>query len=756
MRIYIILALCFCLLVSCSSPDEKKERHYLKAMEYVKQDKARAAILELRNAIQIDAAYANARYQLGLLYLDEGNPQNAFRELLRAADLDHTNLDANLKAAEYYLITRQKDECRKVVERILQNDPGYVDGLALLANLELIEGNFDAAMTAIDKIGSAAESSDRLLNIKGRIYAAQQKWADAESTFRKAIDINSENLNNYQLLLAMVQSRNEVDKAKTLLDQMVEKFPRNPQVYLLQANFYRSQNDSEQAEAALLKTIEVEPDTAQFRLILADFYIQTNATDKAESLLLQATAEIPENNDIMAMLARIYFEQKKYAESQDLVDTIIEAEPDHKEAKLLLVRFMMKDGENLQAKPLLLKMNKDYPQWAEPYFYFGLVHLNLGEVELAQQSVAKAIQLNNYNDRYHTLMAQILQIQGEYEGAQKEASVALQLNPKNFRAALILSRALIGSKKFADAVAFLTEMEKQVPENIEIKGSLALAYLGIKDRENAEKTLDRLLEMEPGNNKAISLLLALKFQNDLPGAEKFVEERISLFPDNGGLYLLLGDILVKGQKHDNALLAYENAQRLNPEDMQPYLKTGRLLVAMGRKDEAMAQYRSMVEKQPDSIVGRMGIATLLEAEGKNAEAMEQYRKVLAIKSDFAPAANNLAWQIASSADGDLGEALKLAMMAKQAFPEEPHIADTLGWVHYKRKSYSLAIPQFEIALNNRPNDPIISYHLAQALAANGNKDRAVELLETILRDNETFAEKAAAAELLRVLKQGQG
>ena len=145
-RIILFCAAVFCvsMLASCSSPEEKKERHYLKAMEYIKQDDPKAAIIELRNAIQLDAAYANARYQLGLLYLDEGEPQNAFRELLRAADLDHTNLDANLKAAEYYLITRKKDECRKLVERILEQDPNYVDGLALLANLELIEGNFDA------------------------------------------------------------------------------------------------------------------------------------------------------------------------------------------------------------------------------------------------------------------------------------------------------------------------------------------------------------------------------------------------------------------------------------------------------------------------------------------------------------------------------------------------------------------------------------------------------------------------------------
>ena len=43
-------------------------------------------------------------------------------------------------------------------------------------------------------------------------------------------------------------------------------------------------------------------------------------------------------------------------------------------------------------------------------------------------------------------------------------------------------------------------MEKQVPENIEIKSSLSLAYFGSKDRENAERTLNQLLEIDPGNN----------------------------------------------------------------------------------------------------------------------------------------------------------------------------------------------------------------------------------------------------------------
>ena len=92
-----------------------------------------------------------------------------------------------------------------------------------------------------------------------------------------------------------------------------------------------------------------------------------------------------------------------------------------------------------------------------------------------------------------------------------------------------------------------------------------------------------------------------------------------------------------------------------------------------------------------------------------------------LEPNLAAAANNLAWLLASEEGSDLGEALRLAMQAKQAFPDQPHIADTLGWVHYKRKSYSLAITQFRQALDKRPDDPIIQYHLALALYGNGEK-----------------------------------
>jgi len=97
---FFVFVLIFLMVTACSSdPEKKKTDHYSKAMVYVQNHDDKAAIIELRNAIQIDPKYADARYQLGLLYLKMGDGKKAFKELQRAGSLDPGNTDARLKTA---------------------------------------------------------------------------------------------------------------------------------------------------------------------------------------------------------------------------------------------------------------------------------------------------------------------------------------------------------------------------------------------------------------------------------------------------------------------------------------------------------------------------------------------------------------------------------------------------------------------------------------------------------------------------------
>ena len=110
--------------------------------------------------------------------------------------------------------------------------------------------------------------------------------------------------------------------------------------------------------------------------------------------------------------------------------------------------------------------------------------------------------------------------------------------------------------------------------------------------------------------------------------------------------------------------------------------------------------------------------------------------------------------LASEEQPDLGEALQLALVAKEGRPEDPHIADTLGWLHYLRGAYDLALAQFTFAADKVPDNPTIRYHLALVLEKLGRTAEARAELERCLASKEEFPERQEAKALLASLGQG--
>ena len=745
-----LISLLLLAVSACSTPEKKKEQHYLKAMEYIKKAEDKAAVLELRNAIQIDPKYAEARYQLGLLYLKQNDPRNAFAELQRTAGLDPNNLDAGVKVAEFLLISNNKPESRKYVDQVLKKDPAYTDALALLANLELIDGKFTEAEAAIGKIQGKAADSDRIYNIRGRILAAQETWPESQAMFEKAIELGPDNFANYRTLLLFYQQQKKDAEVEKLLVKMQEKFPDNPQSHIMMASLYQAKKQPDKAEEELRKAVKIAPDAMAIRLMLLDLYKSQNKLDVAEKELRGFLKEKPDSLELQTALADLLFDLRKFEEAKKIMEGILAKTPENGGAKLLKAKFLLKDGKARECIDALTPITTNYPKWPEPFFYLALSHFGLGEIELAQKAIDTALENGPTVSRYHTLAAQIYLVKGESEAAGKAASIALRLENRNFSAVKILAKSLIQGKKFKEAVALIESVEKQVPKDVDLIGNLGLAYLGLEDKEKAREAFSRLIELAPENSKALALLTALTAGNDLQKAKKFIQDHIAKTPKAGGHYLLLGDLLVKEKHYDEAIASYKKAQELAPNNPQPYIIIARLMGSLGKTDQAIKELQDLLAKQPDSLPGNMGLATLLETKGNFAEAKEKYKKVLILQPNFTAAANNLAWLIASEKDGDLGEALRLAMLAKQAMPDEPHIADTLGWVHLKRQSYPLAISQFQQALSNRVDDPVIAYHLALAQYGNDEKDVAIATLQGALTKKGDFKERAEAEKTLKL------
>jgi tetratricopeptide (TPR) repeat protein len=167
--------------------------------------------------------------------------------------------------------------------------------------------------------------------------------------------------------------------------------------------------------------------------------------------------------------------------------------------------------------------------------------------------------------------------------------------------------------------------------------------------------------------------------------------------------------------------------------------------------KAIEEYNVALQKAPDSLSALIGLGMLYDAQKKYDQAKEYYQRALKINPKFAPAANNLAYLYAEKGE-NIDEALNLAQSAKEQFPDDPHISDTLGWVYYKKNVFTLAITYLKEANEKIPDHSSMRYHLGMAYYKNGDHELAKKELRRALELDPKFPGAEEAKSTLAKLK----
>src|SRR5215204_1248365 len=129
-----IALLCLSLVACGKDPEVAKREHFARGNEYAAQKKYAEAVVEYRNAIQLDPRYAEARARLAEMFTLTGQPLPALGEYVRAADLATGDAQAQIKAGEALLRARRYEDAEARADKALAIAPKNTDALVLRAN----------------------------------------------------------------------------------------------------------------------------------------------------------------------------------------------------------------------------------------------------------------------------------------------------------------------------------------------------------------------------------------------------------------------------------------------------------------------------------------------------------------------------------------------------------------------------------------------------------------------------------------------
>jgi tetratricopeptide (TPR) repeat protein len=168
---------------------------------------------------------------------------------------------------------------------------------------------------------------------------------------------------------------------------------------------------------------------------------------------------------------------------------------------------------------------------------------------------------------------------------------------------------------------------------------------------------------------------------------------------------------------EEAEVAFKEALRRAPDDVQAYISYGNMLRGRERFAEAAEVYSRAIDRIAEpgaadwSLFYFRGIAFERTQQWERAEA--DFRQALALHPDQPLVLNYLGYSLVDMGL-NLDEALDMIRKAVELRPNDGYIVDSLGWAYYRLGRYEEAVTELERAVSLRADDPVIHDHLGDA------------------------------------------
>ena len=739
----ILCALVTLLSLGCdrASPEAKKAKHLERAASYFEKGQYQEAIIEYKNVAQLDPKDAVGHYRLALTHLKLGglaNIQQAFAELSKTVELDKTNQDAQLKLGELYLLSNEPKKAREQADIVLVSAPQNTEGLILRGRSLINEQQYQEGMAELKKAIDLDPKNMRTYIELARAYLFSKDADSAEAVLKQALAVDPRSV---EILLALGDLRlttGKPDQAEAFYKQALDIAPQNDEIYLKLASFYQRSGKWPEVEATLQKLAQLKPQDETPHIQLGDFFTWIGQSDKALASYQRAVEVNPGSLMARDKLIAHYLDRGKTSEAEARVKEIL-----GKNAKDLAGRFF--DGRIRLAKntpdeaiSLLQGVLKDEPKFAEAHHFLGVAFLQKRQMAQARGAFTEAVKLNPTLPEARTALAGLYLAEGSADMAIEQAQAAIQLNPRNVQAVIIAGDAYLRKGDFAKSRKVYEAISHALPK--EPIGPYRLGLLA-RTEKNDNKALAQFEEALTRKPSAIEPIAQIAMIKSAQGKQNEARERvmrqIDVVPNSPLLYDILGQLWLAAKDLGQAEQAFKKAIDLDNSLLSAYMNLGHTYRQAGKTDQAIKEYEAVLAKDPKVIQAHMVIGIIHESRKEYDRAKERYEAILKLNPQFAPAANNLAWILVDQG-GNLDMALSYAQTAREQRPDDPSIADTLGWVYYKKNAYLLAVGLLKEASEKLPNEPVVYFHYGMAQQKTGDLAGAKKSLQTALKISQTF------------------
>lgn len=736
------------------SPEAKKTNHQERAANYFEKGQLQEALIEYRNVVQADPTDADAYYRMAVIHLGLGgrtNIQKAFAELSRSLELNKNNRDAQIKLSELYLLGNEPAKAREQADIILVSSPQDKEALVIRGRSLINEKRYQDGIEELKKVLLLDPKNVGIYLDLSRAYFFSNDRTSAENILHQGLTANPQST---EIMLAMGDlhlSTGRPELAETSFRKVIETTPDSETAQLRLASFYQRRNQLAEAEATLQKWASGYPKNERPHIHLGDLFNWLGNRDKAIASYRQATELNASSVVARDKLISLYLDTGNLSEAEPKVKAILDKNSGDLIGRFFNARILLAKESLDEALPLFQSLIKDEPQFASAHYFQGVALMKKRQPSQARGAFTQAVKLNPTMPEAHTSLAELLLAEGSLDLALEHAQAAIQLNPRNLQAAVIAGDAYLRKGDLAKSKKVYEAIVKALPKEPLGPYRLGLVAHAEKNDTKALVHFEEALAIKPAAIEPVTQIALIKVaQGKSTEARERVIRQLEVAPTSPFLYNLLGQLWMTGNDTGRAETAFKKAIDLDNSLLQAYMNLGQVYFLGGKTEQAVKEYEAVLGKDPQAIQAQMMLGIIHANRKEYDQAKSRYEKILSINPRFAPAANNLAWLLVEQG-GNLDMALNYAQTAREQKPDDPSIADTMGWLYYKKTAYLLASSLLKEAVEKLPTNPIVQFHLGMAQYKNGDNAGAKQSLQSALKLSQDFAGSEEARKILSEL-----
>jgi tetratricopeptide (TPR) repeat protein len=314
----------------------------------LRQGNASGAVGPLQEALRNDPNNAVAHYQLGIAFDQQHDDDRAEAEWHEAVRLKPDMTESQQALAQVQLRRGDTEGLLQTAQQLINAQPPAADGFLLRSVVEISRQRFTDAESDLRKAMELAPASPAPYVQMGAMRLAQKQFGEAEKLYEQALEKDPSSAEALRGLMAAYIQDKQLDKALAAANDQIAKSPNNSSFYdLLGTVLFESKKDTKGAETALRKAVDLDKNNSNALVKLGKVQIAEGAADQALATYQQSIKDNPREVTFYILAGELYEARSQWDDAKGMYQQALNIQSDNPTASNNLAYLILQQGGNV-------------------------------------------------------------------------------------------------------------------------------------------------------------------------------------------------------------------------------------------------------------------------------------------------------------------------------------------------------------------------------------------------------------------------